>query len=688
MRKTKLGQKALSLALAAVLLLSLAVFPSGGSLAASHGNLTGVADYIAAKYAGVETGHVFESVTYERLLRILRTDGNHIVVFSSPGNATSQASLQYINEAAKDYGVQTIYHFDPHLAEGTGQTGLDITLPDAAGTYNGVTKSATAYNKLWTTATNPYSASGVLQSAQLAYISDAYKSSDTDLFVFNRRGDGTAIVDDDSTIRSELLITSAAQVTGDVNAFKAQVESVFAAVGAKNDTNESRQTQYEFFKSAVASNPTIDASIEKVSGATSDDFPAVEITYSELLWLLDQTGDRNFLVAGTWCGDTRAAFGYLVENAIRFTKGTPVYVFDFRMDGNLAGASAQGIGADETATVKNGTGYVQELINQKLGPHKTGINNAFRYYYPEGDTTQALVKRSSTNFRSPYLFAYNKDGNPKTTKEWVHTLQDYEKPWNASATGGINGPTYNAVEGGPGKAGDFLDYELSTGGLPANIVAKGRAALGEFFGGALASGHRATITVDESGSADNGCGDDNDALDDIGEDILIPNHGTYSYDVQNYDIKVEFLPDKFEEEDAFEAQTVITATAKEVLHEISLDFRRQVLSADHPPVVEKVTLADNGDVLDRENVTVTQVERLNDDSIDQQKLNLKLGASLTVGQVFQVTVTYTTGLIDSQNRTMCRRTRTRPRKTQTTTRKPASRKLTTCPQRTPRRSLA
>lgn len=601
--------------------------------AADNETVVDPVDYIAGKYDGVDTGHVFESVTYERLVRILRTDGNHIVVLSSPGNATSQASLKYINETAKAYGVQKIYQFDPHLAEGTGLYGVDITQPGS--------NPATPYGKFWTTLKT--FTTGATGGALLKYIDESFTSSDTDLIVYNRKGTGSDLLDGKDTIRGELLIKQedADEIASDIDGFKTQVENVFSAVGPIGNTNESRLTNYDFFKLGFASaNPSIDDSIAK-AGGTVEDFPLVSVTLSELLYILDQPGTHNFLVTGTWCPDSRMASPYIVENAIRYSKGTPIYVFDFRLDGNLAGGSSLTLSTNETATTYTGTGYVGQLINEKLGPYNVGQANTFRTYYPEGDITEQLATKTNKNFRSPYLFQYDKsakdsDGNAHpVTKEWIHQLADYERPWHANAVIGEY------------PEGAYIDYELYSGELNNAQKALGRAKLATYFGApAIASGHKTTITVNEDpDSEDNGCGDDNDPIDNIGDTVLIPNHGTYSYDVQDYDINVEFVPSNFDNKDAFIGKTVITAITADRLNEISLDFRRQALTAT--PTVKKVTIGTDGTVTEGESVAVSDVERINIDDQDKQKLNIKLGSYLEKNQAFQVTVEYTTGLIDT-----------------------------------------
>ena len=98
-------------------------------------------DYIADSYEGVERGHVFESVTQERLLDILSSKGNYYIVFAGPEHKTSKATIAKINEIAKKDGITKIYHFDPYV------DGYQLDITDEDTEFKG--SRGTSINELW-----------------------------------------------------------------------------------------------------------------------------------------------------------------------------------------------------------------------------------------------------------------------------------------------------------------------------------------------------------------------------------------------------------------------------------------------------------------------------------------------------------------------------------------------------------
>ena len=103
------------------------------------GGTTG--DYIADKYEGVESGHVFENVTQQRLVDLLKSTGNYFVVFAGPEHSTSQAVIKKINQIAKDNGVTKIYHYDTFV------DGYQIDIKDRNTKFEG-SKNNSVY-QLW-----------------------------------------------------------------------------------------------------------------------------------------------------------------------------------------------------------------------------------------------------------------------------------------------------------------------------------------------------------------------------------------------------------------------------------------------------------------------------------------------------------------------------------------------------------
>src|SRR5690554_5558446 len=72
-------------------------------------------DYFADVYTQLDSGHVIESVTYERLEFLLNQEGNVPVLIGGPNNVTTQETIAHIDAVAKEYGVSKVYHFNPLL---------------------------------------------------------------------------------------------------------------------------------------------------------------------------------------------------------------------------------------------------------------------------------------------------------------------------------------------------------------------------------------------------------------------------------------------------------------------------------------------------------------------------------------------------------------------------------------------
>jgi hypothetical protein len=128
---------------------------------------------------------------------------------------------------------------------------------------------------------------------------------------------------------------------------------------------------------------------------------------------------------------------------------------------------------------------------------------------------------------------------------------------------------------------------------------------------------------------DSGCGDDNDPIDNLHGDRLIPNHGTDAIDVLHYDIDVTYIPTVPYSTRSIQATTTIQAIAAQQLDTVALDLRRlEILSATvdgHP----------------------AGIEQRNFDDLDTQKLILTPAEPISAGAEFEATVSYRTGILDA-----------------------------------------
>jgi hypothetical protein len=598
-------------------------------------------DYVVAKFPGIAEGqNVIEPITYERLRKgVLDQEGKSIVLLGSPKNETSQATFQYINEVAIANGIQKVYFFDPNLG---GERGSDIVPSDTNPSSRAaiVAGNGNIYG-LWAQLTTNLHSSHKGSWLSNLDLTD-YTSDDTYLFVYDK---DAADTNNPTSIDNKLLIEDAdlAAINADnAAALKTAIADVFSGAGISEGTPETRFNDYDFISKFFTNlNPTLAA-----AGFTSaEGFNIQTVTQPELVNILNTPGTHNVFMSGSWCGDSRGVIGWIAQSAKQYNE--TVYLYDFRVDASSSGLGnqAHSLRSETPTTVDDlyengevfgkgygdtGIAYLGNELVELFAPFNAGTANVVQYYHPNGDLSAPLAQASHRNFRSPFLVKYEKGDNNekgKVVKDWTHTYQDYEKPWKSA------------------KADWILtgDYEVSTGNINTKQSALGREKLSEFFGASDPISHTPTkVTISEGDSEyDSGCGNDLDKIDNLGDTNLIPNNGTTDYDVQDYDIKIQYNPDKVAALDSITGTTTVTAIAKKDLKTISLDFRRQAILGT--PAVRNITAAAN--------VAVDSVDPIDEathnDALDLQKLNINLGTAIPKGKTFSVTVTYTTGTIDA-----------------------------------------
>jgi hypothetical protein len=165
-------------------------------------------DYIADSYDGIEKGHVFESVTQERLLDILSSPGDYYIVFGGPNIPTSQKILREINAQAKADGIAKIYHFNPYI------DGYQADISKSDTPY----KTTQSIYQLWTRVT---------ALLPVGVPIAGYDSSDTLLILYNRNESDPGT---QGTIRSYYTYTAAdlaALSSFDAAGERAEIAKVF-----------------------------------------------------------------------------------------------------------------------------------------------------------------------------------------------------------------------------------------------------------------------------------------------------------------------------------------------------------------------------------------------------------------------------------------------------------------------------
>lgn len=391
-------------------------------------------DYIADSYENITQGHVFESVTQERLLDILSSQGNYYIVFGSPKLKTTQTVLTTINAQAKKDGVTKIYHFDPFI---DGYQ-LDITKSDTVfKTANG-----TSVYELWNRIT------ALLQSDELI---SGYSSTDTLLFSFNNQ-------------RNPKIQASFSLKDGeDFNekAATASIAKVFREGASKGAAKPaSIRSDFAFFKrvyNASATyfnynNGTPDPQGNRTGATTTEIFTDADqkgfalhqVNFVELINLLNSPGDHLIFFGASWCHNTQAIIGSVAAKAKEYGYDR-VYVYDTTIGNQLtfgSGADADKVTAATSAfnsrnnvNLTNGNGNISYLYGELakyLGNFTTENNskkNNSISFYPNGDlsgtatTTAPWESGDALNairLQLPFLISYNKDKVEPVTKQWIH----------------------------------------------------------------------------------------------------------------------------------------------------------------------------------------------------------------------------------------------------------------------------
>lgn len=397
------------------------------------GGTTG--DYIADSYNNVSSGHIFESVTQERLLDVLSSTGNYYIIFGGPEHQTSQAVLSTINARAKANGITKIYHFDPFV---DGYQ-MDITKSDTAFT----TSNGTSINQLWTRITSLLPTGEPISS---------YNSNDTLLFLYNREAS--------TPIKAYYSIKDAAGYNSDNETVK--IDKVFKGGDSANPIiPNSVRSDFAFFKRSfngfatyfnynngngpdAQGNRTGAVSTELFTSADEEGFVFHQVNFAELLNLFNSPGEHTVLFGASWCHNTQAIIGDVARKAKQYNHKT-VYVYDTTLGNQLAfgtGADIDKVTASSsvfntrnsvnTGNDRGNISYVYGELVKYLGgfitENNSNKNNSITYY-PNGDLngtlTATLPWDSGSNLNAirlqlPFLISYNKDTEKPVTKQWLH----------------------------------------------------------------------------------------------------------------------------------------------------------------------------------------------------------------------------------------------------------------------------
>ena len=372
---------------------------------------------------------VFKSITWEEAVYLFQQEGNYLILFGGSWCPNTTAVIDYINDAAKAAGVDTIYNLDFRLDGTNSDTHIRET--------NGSGKSGAAFNYLY----------GELVTRYLTNLNDwvEYKvDSESALTYTNSKGKDVTVpkvqvpflflYNKDNTVNNagesvdgekypivygfekmlyrdangeKALYTSSSEQndTTRVDDYAEQLNNaIFSHIGTDSDKVQlSKFTDADYIRLAYneKSGKTLFAVGDKINIQT--------LTYRQLDWLLRQDGNYLILFGGSWCGNTQAVIDLINDYAVE--NNVTVYNFDTKLDSGYAKkfwgyAGDVHIRDSENAFAKL---YV-DLVNEYLGNIETEYTvESGNYIFYQTDPANEDTKKIANKLQVPYFFAYNKD---------------------------------------------------------------------------------------------------------------------------------------------------------------------------------------------------------------------------------------------------------------------------------------
>ncbi|MCM1334311.1 MAG: hypothetical protein NC084_08665 [Bacteroides sp.] len=593
-------------------------------------------DYIGDKY-GLDD-HVFDILTFDRLNLLLlesRVNEKSVIVFADDQSPTARKAIPEINKKSKELGIEKVYYFDFVLA---GENGVNIWDAPEETWLNAVTEDDVPVSQ------DLVIVKKILQNTTALRDVPQDFTAANDVFLFVLEGSGEAQENDEELALSTSI--SKSLLIKDDNVSETDIEETLSDVIENGVSTASSYSQFDYFNNAIWRSNASREFYENYD-KFEDNFKLRAVTIYEFLYLLEQEGEHIILVSGSWCGDSKLALPFVIENSY-YRDSDTIYVLDFKLTGGFDqpwsyrtylsdhaeefGLSSYSLGGTGIIGTEGATRItlltrLGAKIMEKFGSgYPVGDANTVRDYVVDGKITlnddgkvvAEYATTSDKSFRSPYLARYNKDAEKPIVDTWLYKVTEYDSNIDQ-------------------EVGTYKDYELNSGGFSAEQLARGRYELALFFGAEDVSYTHHVPNISENPGADSGCGDENDTLDDQGQETLIPYHGSKQYDVTSYRIDVTLNESSSTPANStFNATTVITATAVNELNgsNLSFDFRNIDISS--------VTVKD----LTADKVIAAEYSQLNNDAQDRQKLNIALSENIASGDEFEVTVVYKLYTVD------------------------------------------
>ena len=416
----------------AVLLLLATIFTSSFSLlnisAAELNSSASVQDagkaYYNADYKYLnDADSVYQSLTWEEAVYLFQQEGNYLILLGGSWCGNTTAVIDYINEAAKAVGVDTVYNLDlrldgtsssAHIRETNGKN-------DTGSTYNYlygelVTKYLTNLND-WVeytvdsrsalTYTNSKGVDVTVPKVQVPFLFVYNKDNTVDYSGKNGGYRTTYPI----VYGFEKMVNRTEDGTGlrqqTVEEYKAELnKAIFSHIGdGEGQIKLSSFTDADYIRLAYneRAGRTIFADDEQINIRT--------LTYKQFKWLLEQEGNYLILLGGAWCGNTQAIIDIINDYAV--ANDVIVYNFDTKLDGGYAKKYWGYTGEVHIRDSKNvfANLYV-DLVNEYFDNIETEYtleSGNYISYQKTDSATNVTTEIKANKLQVPYFLSYNKD---------------------------------------------------------------------------------------------------------------------------------------------------------------------------------------------------------------------------------------------------------------------------------------
>lgn len=372
-----------------------------------EGGTTG--DYIADNYKGLGSNHVFENVTQQRLVDLLKSSGNYYIVFAGPEHSSSQAIISKINDEAKKKGISKIYHYDTYV------DGYQIDIKDPNTKFTG-SKNNSVY-QLWEKI-----------AEQLPENEDVKNFSGEDTLIISYSNDGKT-----KRINGSYLLKDG-KTESDIDT------TALTKVLDKGQSDE--RSNFDFFRTIVNAAVSFSEG-ESIEALTEEDrYENIkQVTFAEVLDILQSPGEHYIAFYAVWCPNVRSIFSSTIRKAKANNK--TLYVFDPTLGNQLTyaedGITVTGLNSIfSTRTSNINISYVYGEFAKYLGniitENNTKHTNSISYQ-PNGNQSAEFTSvkpweeapegtvKNAIRLQTPFLFAYDNSKAEPVVKQWYH--EDY-----------------------------------------------------------------------------------------------------------------------------------------------------------------------------------------------------------------------------------------------------------------------